>query len=199
MMKMNSVQESHFHHGNENEFPPAKVISISVMKMSLGCMKMTFGPMEMTFRLWKWVSAIGFPFPLAEKSFRWWKWVQGGGRKSFPFPHNENDFLIMRRKSLWESHFHFDDENEFCWENDFSEMTFFHHGNEFFPSWKWVFPLRDENEMTFPGQLEKMTFRKWLFSIMEMTFFHHGNEFISIMEKSFPWKWNGNAFRLPPC
>ena len=51
MMKMNSVQESNFHHGNENEFPPAKVISISVMKMSLGCMEMTFGPMEMTFRL----------------------------------------------------------------------------------------------------------------------------------------------------
>ena len=51
MMKMNSVQESHFHHGNENEFTPAKVISISVMKMSFGCMKMNFGPMEMTFGL----------------------------------------------------------------------------------------------------------------------------------------------------
>ena len=41
-----------------------------------------------------------------------------------------------------------------------SEMSFFPSGNELFPS-------RDENEMTFAGELEEMTFPR-------MTSFHHG-------------------------
>ena len=40
------------------------------------------------------------------------------------------------------------------------EMNYFQSGDEFFPS-------RDENEMTFAGELEEMTF-------LRMTSFHHG-------------------------
>ena len=46
------------------------------------------------------------------------------------------------------------------------EMDYFHHGNE-------IFPLRNENEMTFPGQSEEMTFP-------EMISFHYG-------QNSFPF------------
>ena len=182
---MSFVGESHFHSHNGNEFSLAKVISIIIMKMtSVGEIHFHFRN-ENENRHQKVISIAKMKMKM-------------GRQKSFPSP--KWFFSEWKWKSACKSHFH-------CRKVIFSEWL---SGNEYFPFRKWSFsisemsfPFRDENEMTFSGQREEMSFREWFFPSWEWLFpiptmifqFWESHWLENEMEMSFashPERWAGS-------